>query len=233
MPAKFRIPQEHLADLEQIRSLGPNTLSDLAARLETLSPLPLTLTSLRKSLSATIEDDSATIALARQLIALNQLIRQRDMTVDEVLASLADGIRRTNNWTPEAKGQWADIEPQLRVLLNSDAIRTVSKASDLAYDHANLFQGARIVTDVRPVFNDLLGENMGIDGAVVSYTLRLHYDNREGDHSVSLALDETDILALKNQCERALEKARFVRDRMNKEAKIPTVISGEATDEDA
>lgn len=118
-------------------------------------------------------------------------------------------------------------------LFQADAVRTVSKATDLAYDHANLFQGVRIVTDIRPVFNDLDDDRLAIDGAVVSYTLRLHFDNREGDHSLSIALDEADILVLQDQCERALRKAKIAYERMSQpqNAGIPTVISGEDTDE--
>jgi hypothetical protein len=100
----------------------------------------------------------------------------------------------------------------------------------LAYEYANLFQGARIVTDVRPVFNDGDDDEMQIDGAVVSFTLRLHYDNREGNHSLSIALDETDVRALHHQCERALQKARMAQIRIQ-DAGIPTVISGKSSDE--
>lgn len=124
-------------------------------------------------------------------------------------------------------------EPQLRQLFQADAIRTVSKATDLAYDHANLFQGARIVTDIRPVFNDLDDDQLKMDGAVVSYTLRMHFDNRDGNHSLSIALDESDVLVLKDQCERALQKAKIAFSRMSQPQVIgiPTVISGEDIDE--
>ena len=61
--------------------------------------------------------------------------------------------------------------------------------------------------------------------------LRLHFDNREGNHSLSVALDETDVRRLKYQCERALHKAELSQRRMQDMASIPTIISGEANDE--
>ena len=67
---------------------------------------------------------------------------------------------------------------------------------------------------------------MQIDGAVVSYTLRLNYDNRDDNHSLSIALDEADVRLRKGQCDRALQKARLACSRMNDNAKVPTVISG-------
>lgn len=123
------------------------------------------------------------------------------------------------------------LESHFAELLQDKSVRTVSKALDLAYEYANLFQDARIVTDIRPIFNDVDDEQMEIEAAVVAFTLRLHYDDRQGNHSLSVALDETDVRTLKYQCERALHKAQLAQDRMRDMVGVPTIISGEAHDE--
>lgn len=229
MTIKFRIPPDQISDLAAIRDLGTTALNSVIGHLTRQSVMPLFPSDLRQHIAASLRDSEAAGSLARQLLALNQLIRQRDTKVDDVIAGLRYGIGQLKEWTADQKIQWERIEPQLRSLLACDAIRSVSKATDLAYDHANLFQSARIVTDIRPLFTDP-GEDMAITGAVVSYTLRLNYDDRVGDHSMSLALDEADILLLKRQCERALLKARCARDLMNDAASVPTVISGGESD---
>ena len=229
---KFRIPAEHYGDLSKIRDLGPETLQKIVMHLEAHRELPLSLTALRRIFTEqTGADSDSANALARQLIALTHLSRQRDIKVDDILSGLAEGFSK--KWSPAECEAWRVIESPIRILLNSSAIRAVSKANALAYDYANLFQGARIVTDLRPIFNDAEDDGMDIDGAVVSYTLRLHFDNRSGDQSLSIALDEADILLLKTQCERALKKAAFMRDCMNRTGQFPTVISGEKANDDA
>lgn len=234
MAIRFRIPKEQIPDLETIRDLGADALQRVNDHLGMLESLPLRPAELLANVTEALGGNAEHAeSLVRPLLTLNQLIRQRVRTVDGVLEALRNAVFQLPDWTSEEKAAWEGIEPQLRELFQVDAIRTVSKATDLAYDHANLFQGARIVTDIRPVFNDLDDDRLAIDGAVVSYTLRLLFDNREGDHSLSIALDEADILVLKEQCERALRKAKIAFERMSQPqmAGIPTVISGEDSDE--
>jgi len=234
MAVKFRIPREQAADFATIRDLGAAQLQKVIDHVATCEVLPLRPADLITRVTEALGGDAETAELVvRSLLPLNQLIRQSVRTVDGVLDGLRNGIAMLADWSPEDKAAWQSIEPELRQLLQADAIRTVSKATDLAYDHADLFQGARIVTDIRPVFNDLDDDQLKMDGAVVSYTLRLNFDNRDGNHSLSIALDESDVLDLKAQCERAMQKAKIASSRMSQPQAIgiPTVISGEVTDE--
>jgi hypothetical protein len=232
MPTQIRLLPQQIADLAAVRDLGPERLQVVLAHLQGLQPLPLRPAILHGELTQALDNDErAAEHLLRPVLALYQLIRQREMTVDEVMDGLRHGIAAADPpWTEDQRTAWDNVAPIVRGLFQIPAVRIVSKAIDLAYEYANLFQGARIVTDVRPVFNDEDDDEMRIDGAVVSFTLRLHYDNREGNHSLSIALDEADVRTLQGQCERALRKATMTRSRIQ-DAGIPTVISGESTDE--
>ena len=88
-------------------------------------------------------------------------------------------------------------------------METTAKALDLSYDYANLLQTTRIVTDIRPIFDNDVTK---IDAAVVSFTLRLSYDNTEGNHGLSIAMNQADVKALREQCDRALKKSALARD---------------------
>ena len=105
-----------------------------------------------------------------------------------------------------------------------------STTLDLMYEYENLLQSARVVTDIRPVFSQ---DATWIEGSVVSHTLRLRYDSTEGDHSISIAVDESDIRELERQCRRALLKAQTARTLMVEQAKVPTVISGDGSNAEA
>lgn len=164
-------------------------------------------------------------------MAFYQLIKQRELeSVEELTGSLRDGLGHINPaWSVDELKRWDSVAPIVGELSVCDAIRTVSKATALEYDFANLFKAGRIITDIRPVFNDQQGESLEIDGTVVSHTLRLSYDNSSGDHDLSLALDMKDIRALKLQCDRAIQKAQLAK-HLASEAGYPTVVCGEDGD---
>ena len=231
MPTQIRLLPRQIADMAVIRDIEPQYLQDVFCRLEGLATPPLRPGDLHQHVTDALQGDSERAeCLLRPLLALYPLTRQRDMTVKGVLQGLRYGIEAAE-WSQTEFKRWETVEARFGELLQTAAIRTVAKAIDLTYEYANLFQEARIVTDIRPVFNDDDGDDMKIDGAVVSYTLRLDYDNKEGNHSLSVALDEIDVRALREQCERALQKARIANARMNDVAGISTIIAGEVTGE--
>ena len=232
MATKIRIPKSAIPDLSAIRDIGPESLGRVYESLVSIEPLPLRRKILHERVAIALKGD-ANLAetLVRQLLAFYQLIKQRELeSTEELLESLRDALNHiAPPWGEDEVGRWEAIEPVLGRLVICDAIRTVSKATLLEYDFANLFKSGRIITDIRPVFNDLSGDGLAIDGAVISHTLRLSYDNASGDHDLSLAMDVKDIHALKLQCDRAILKAQRAKSLVRDS--VPTAICGEQSDE--
>jgi hypothetical protein len=163
--------------------------------------------------------------IMRPLLALQAIILQRRLPADEVIQAVRLALESAAPpWEKEELERWRLVESAFKQLLTEPTVRRVSIALDLMYEHENLLQSARVVTDIRPVFSE---DANCIDGSVVSHTLRLRYDSTEGDHSISIAMDEADIRELKRQCERALLKAQTARTLMADKAELPTVISGD------
>ncbi len=232
MPTQIHLIPRQIADLVAIRNLGGDALRKVVERVQGLDMLPLRPDALREEFATAMDGDLRSAeSLLRPVLALSQLLRQRELTVEEVFEGLRFAFAAADPpWGEDELDAWRTVEPHLVELFRTKAVRTVSKALDLAYEHANLLQDVRLLTDVRPIFNDVDDEQMEIEAAVVAFTLRLHYDNREGNHSLSVALDETDVRRLQYQCERALHKAELSKRRMKDRASIPTIISGEAND---
>ena len=112
----------------------------------------------------------------------------------------------------------------LAELLKLESVRTTIKAVDIAYEYANILMSSRIMTDIRPVFNDP-GDQ--IVGAVVSFTMILSILNDENSQSLSIAVDSADLEALAKQCSRALLKAQTASQRLSsKSIGIPSAIVG-------
>ena len=52
------------------------------------------------------------------------------------------------------------------------------------------------------------------------------YDDAEGEHSLSVAVDERDVDLLIKQCERALKKSKTAQAQLKEKAGLDTLIPG-------
>jgi len=78
------------------------------------------------------------------------------------------------------------------------------KAQALVYSHQNIFLDAKLITDIRPVFNN---EASKVDELVVTHMLTIDYtDGTQHNTVLTVAMDQDDIAILQGQCERAIKK---------------------------
>jgi len=227
MPPQIRLHSSQVADLAVIRDTPLPTLTAITEHLRTADPRPMRPEDLHREITQVLGADNSDAAkrIMRPLLALQAIIRQRRLSADEAIEAVRLALQSANPpWEAAQVERWRQAEPNFKQLLTVPAVRLVSITLDLMYEHENLLQSARVVTDIRPVFSD---DANSIEGSVVSHTLRLRYDSTEGDHSISIAMDEADIRELERQCKRALLKARTAAALMRGKAEIQTVISGD------
>lgn len=231
MPTRLTLRAQQLDNLKVMVALGPEALERLAVRLRDLPGSSFTAAHLREAISEVLPDrEDDCDAILRQMMSLYALRRQSELGPAEVIEGLQYGITHApeeRRWSAEQIGAWERVIPQLEELLSLDTVWLVAKAWDLTYEYANLFHNARIITDIRPLFTQDASE---VKASVVSFILRLYYDSRDANHSLTIAMDEADVTSIKEQCERALRKAEIARERMAL-AGIPTIIAGANGDE--
>ncbi len=229
MPPQLRLHSSQVADLAEIRDTPPQTLAAITDRLRNAVPRPMRPKELHREVVEVLgaEKSEAANRIMRPLLALQAIIRQRRLQPDEAIEAVRLALRAADPpWEPAQLDRWRQVEPAFKQLLTAPAVRLVSITLDLMYEHENLLQSVRVVTDIRPVFTE---DADRIEGSVVSHTLRLRYDSTEGDHSISIAMDEADIRELERQCKRALLKAQTARVLMTDKAEILTIISGDGS----
>lgn len=226
MATQLRLLRHQLTDLAIIRDLKVEAIQRLIEAIRGMQPLPLRPETLRHVIAQSLTDNPEAVeSLIRQILSLYPLMAQMRLDIKRVFEGLSYGFRTaTPPWTKEQIEQWQAREPALQELFSLDAVRLVTKALNLSYEYANLFKNARIITDIRPVFNV---DATDIQGAVVTFTLRLRYDDPSGDHSLSVALDEADVDALKEQCDRAIRKAETAKKRFSELKDFRISISGQ------
>lgn len=213
MAIQIQLNKSQLSDLKAIVELGPDVLRQVLERIERIDPPPLAPVDLQTVIRDVVAKQGTADILLRQALSLMSLRRRRKLDAEEVIAGIRQGLGNASPpWDQQALDRWTAIEDPFRKLISSSKVETTAKVLDLSYDYANLLQTTRIVTDIRPVFDN---EVTRIDGAVVSFTLRLNYDNIEGSHSLSIAMNQADVDALRQQCERALKKSSLAQETIS------------------
>jgi hypothetical protein len=224
MSLSLRLPKHQFVDLKRIVDLGSERLIDVHERLKSVSPPPLHPQRLLDAVKEVLPLDDAE-PLVRQLLALQGLVRQSGTQLDDVFLSLRAAIEQHGGEVLQIDA-WVIVEDAVKALAAERSVRLAATAIELTYDYANLLRRTKILTDIRPLY-DLDADN--IEGAVISFTLRLRYDSADGEHELSIALDEADIKSLSLQCERAVRKASSARCLMDR-CNVATSISGESSD---
>ncbi len=111
---------------------------------------------------------------------------------------------------------------RLEHLLTIDVLLVASKARDVLTDYAHNFHGARILTDLRPIFKDDTSDSPA--AVAIMHTLKIGYhvgrDPNVDDFFV--ALSPSDLQMLRNVIERAEAKARGLQYMLDT-ARVPYV----------
>jgi hypothetical protein len=225
MSITIHIQNEQLEDLSLLRDLGDDSLKAIIDSLSSLDfaikPSDLELV-LQKPFSGNPDKVAKFI---RVLLSIVTLRRQCRLTVEQLLETLLENIIRLNAWSKEELDRWISKKGYFLILFELQNITTVAKALDLSYDYSFVLQNAKILTDIRPIFN---ADASSITGAVVAFVLRINYSTLEGkSDSISLSINEKDVNILFETCKRALIKAQTAKSFLVENNICATIIAGE------
>ena len=156
--------------------------------------------------------------VAKALCGLSVARRETDLDGKGFVDQITQALPRdtTSLWDAANNNLWEQYSKQIADALESlnddHPLFVSSKATSLANTHQNLLLSSRLLTDVRPVFDDA---GTKILEMVISHTLALNiHDGRSERQLITITLDMEDILSLKEQCERAERKARIVANKL-------------------
>ena len=144
----------------------------------------------------------------------------------EQLAELGDGP-----WTSERVEEWRGASEPLKAALSrispDSALMISSKAQSLAYKHENVLAGTRIITDLRPVFDE--GATRILE-MVVTHSLVIEFaDGASAKREIYITMDANDASKLREQCGRAEAKSKIIVESL-KSNSWPTIVFPEDSD---
>jgi len=146
-------------------------------------------------------DQQSSIGIVEALLSL--IAQERHWPDRDELARLVASSQDLE-LTDEERASFAS---RLGRLMRIVPLRIALKAHDMRTEHEHVYTGARLFTDIRPVFGDSASEPPA--GAVVVAMLKLEFvsdDSRE--KSFYVALDPDDLRELKGIADRGLEKVQ-------------------------
>jgi len=123
-------------------------------------------------------------------------------------------LKKAETFSGDVDAQWAKLRRFLLAALGLEGtVGTAAKAGYVMTQHERIFAGARILTDVRPIFHLDVSEKP--NSAVIIHMMRItHRDNSENKMDQCFALDSNDIRTLKQLVDRALKKEETLRSLM-------------------
>ena len=204
MPA-ITIPKEHSDGLAKILSLSLDESHSIVNALGTaksqnmmeIAPL------IQKAVPSLTPKESWEIG--ETLTSLYSARTGLDVTVDNFVKDLIVAAKRMQ---VEDQQPMQVVNSNLTELLSVRPLSMLSKARGIHVDHENIFCAARILTDMRPVFDTDVSDPPV--GCVIAHILKLGY-HHSGEHkSIYIAMDKRDIDSLITALERAKDKAASV-----------------------
>lgn len=209
--SSIRIPKSSYSAIQNLTHLSAVDFDDFLKALSSSRPT-LKSDNFRRQVASNLPNiDQSTIeSIVDELFAMDHLRDDLDTTGEQLSKLISEAAMEVQAEEFPFKETDRDI---LQVRLAKifelrQAVSLSSKAQDLLTDQDRVFFTARILTDVRPIFN---APGDSIEAAVIIHNLRIHY-GQDGDHKdFYVSMDTSDIQSLREVLDRADEKARCLR----------------------
>jgi uncharacterized protein (DUF1778 family) len=160
--------------------------------------------------------NSSTIKMiVNELFSMNYAFGDVDISTAEIAQSVAEAaFSEQSEEFPIDETDRDILKDRLEKLFALKAsLGLTSKAVGLLTDAEHLFFTAKILTDVRPIFNE---EGDVVEATVILHNLVLHY-GESGDHrDFVVTLDTNDIKALREVLDRADNKAKALKSLLKR-----------------
>lgn len=206
MPA-LTIPKEYERGFEVIKSLSDPDIKRILEVLKDASPasepsgvLPI----LRPALPEIQEIDVQ--KFLETLYSLYLFRSHSEVSIEEFVDDLGEAIRESDNEALRTSKveELTILKGKLKSLLTVHPLSILSKAHGLRTDSANIFLDAKIISDIRPVWNGDVKEPP--EGIVITQTLKLEYSDVKGAQELYLRVSRRHIELLLAVLLRAQEK---------------------------
>ncbi len=207
----LRVPESELANLKVLAYAPTRTLEAIDDALKKTSPM-LDVDALATSVAESTGLPASDVRpLVFTLCRLASIQRKLELSTKDFVGALTASLRETQSdrWSVEDSDNWAGREENIARLLGpGSAVTQAAKAAELLFEQQLVFLGSRVVTDLRPVFDEP-GEQ--VLAFVVFHTLAITYYEAGDTRTIHIAMDADDVRRLREHLERAARKEKVIK----------------------
>ena len=201
---EVNFPLDHQKALASLARIEGSAFENIVEALQHLEPC-LRLSDLRARVKTPLTSvPGAEEQLTDALLAVATTSSQIDFSSDFIPA-VVEAVRAGESLSKEEAGA---LSQRLKVILDIPVIRISTKSSTLQVAHDRVYNSARVITDVRPVFPEPLGMDFRY---MVIHHLRVTSMRDNRSEELYVAMDDKDLLALRDAIDRACQKAAVLR----------------------
>lgn len=208
--ATLTIPEEHRQGLLKLVDLSDEQFDQLMMSLSKSQAKDLR--GLRRSAAESSSVPSADLAeIMGTLVGLYFVRSRAEIPTIEFVDDVIDALREFDT-TRAVEERVPYLQSRLGRAFGIDRLITITKALELRNEHNRTFCDAKILTDLRPVFQE--DPSSPPTGAVIIHTLKIEYHEDEEHKEFFVALDRHDIATLTRVLERATAKAKSLSETL-------------------
>ena len=212
--ARFSVPDSELPNLKLLAHARVKDLEALEGALQGAVPA-LDVEALSRSLADSTGLEATTIEPVVSLLSRFALVQLAlELATGTFLDALAANLRdeKSDQWTEKDAECWARRKGRIARLLAADgAIACGAKATQLLLEQQLVFCKARILTDVRPVFDE---QAQRVCGFLPFHTLALTCHEGTTMREMHIAMDFDALDRLGDHLDRAKRKERLIRENL-------------------
>lgn len=214
----LRVPPEQIGHIQKFLELPDEKISGFLDALAKAKP-QFNVSDLAAEISGPSQVPKPLAEGIVRVLASLYLTRDSGQPVETVEKFVDEGVyvalKRAQTFSQEdIKVQWSRLRKFLVAALSLElSVGTAAKAGPVLTQHERIFSGARILTDLRPIFHLNVSEKP--DAAVIVHMLRITQRDNLGHRSNQyFALDHNDLVVMKELIERALKKEETLKEIM-------------------
>lgn len=203
----FIIPDVFLPGFEELIKLDESNFKK-AVKLLKKMPIGIHSKTFRESLKKEIKITNID-ELTSTLYSLGGLLVIDDSNINQLSADLTVSLKELSKIKLTSK-MLNKFQERLKILfVNCENLKITFKAFSLCFENDKVYKQGRIFTDIRIIFNNDLKDTHR--NAVILHQLKIEFEKNEEQNNLFLALDSDDLLNLKEQIERAIEKEKQIK----------------------
>lgn len=221
--SSVRLPSDAFPVMRRLLELDEQVFNSLSSALS--GSLSRSLTDLKRSVreavGSTWTTDEEVDAFVKHLTSISSLSASHNFDPSELAETIGNLVSKEFDGEQDS----AKLASRLEALLRARNFLGFSKAVDVSTEYDQVLHLTRIVTDIRPVFDQKPGDDP--IGSVLVHNFRVDYFHEGRVKTTTFAMNGHDLNQLKDVVDRALQKSESLSRFLDKSSLPQFDITGD------